>query len=406
MPHCFCRIISLLILFIIVSPLSARSQSASSAYSDLVGNGTLRIPRTFSDETSLPSPEASKLRTYTDHPVSLNTGTLLVNIPLYTINTGRISLPISLSYHASGIKVADENCATGLGWSLMGGGCVSRSVVGMPDEQTTFNLTTSDADLTSDYLSRALHHTIDTNYDRYSYSFSGYSGSFFIKNGRIVQLPQTNLNIQIDNNNNKNSSRGVLRFIITTPSGDRYFFEERELTEYQYVPQSYTMATAAYRHDYTAVTSWWLSKIVTAAATDTICFDYERKSLSRYDYDKPTDSRSFTNSFVEKQIYASTIHCSDGQNPLHRSTYPDKCYLKAIRSRTCKVAFLYSKYPLTKYNVLQSIQVSTPNGTVVRNIAFAYKRTNEQPSIHHCAPHTSTTRPPCSVHIPQMGKAE
>ena len=91
---------------IFVSP-AAYSQGPDA--SELIKDGTLNVPYTLSDGTVLPSPEAARMRRYTDHPVALNTGVLSVNIPLYTMSVGGYSLPIALSYHAAGIKADDEH---------------------------------------------------------------------------------------------------------------------------------------------------------------------------------------------------------------------------------------------------------------------------------------------------------
>src|SRR5688572_27480870 len=55
-----------------------------------------------------PSPEAAALGAYGNVPVSLYTGTPNISIPLYQIQGSSLSLPISLSYNASGFKPQDE----------------------------------------------------------------------------------------------------------------------------------------------------------------------------------------------------------------------------------------------------------------------------------------------------------
>ena len=73
-----------------------------------------------------PSPEAYSLMEYSEIPVSLYTGVPDISIPIYTIRVGNYSLPISLRYHASGIKVGQEASRIGLGWSIHAGGAISR----------------------------------------------------------------------------------------------------------------------------------------------------------------------------------------------------------------------------------------------------------------------------------------
>ena len=84
-------------------------------------------------EVMPPSPNAAALGQYADIPVSKYTGVPNIGIPLYTIKSGEIELPISLSYHASGIKVAQEASWVGLGWSLNAGGVITKQVRGLDD---------------------------------------------------------------------------------------------------------------------------------------------------------------------------------------------------------------------------------------------------------------------------------
>jgi hypothetical protein len=80
-----------------------------------------------------PSPNAASLGQFGDIPVSYYSGIPEITIPIYTIKCGCITLPISLNYHASGIKVAQESGWVGLGWSLFAGGVITRTVCGYDD---------------------------------------------------------------------------------------------------------------------------------------------------------------------------------------------------------------------------------------------------------------------------------
>lgn len=64
-------------------------------------NSPYIVPRTISDETVLPSPEAAQMNRYVDYPVSRNTGTADVHIPLYNLSLKDIPFSISISYHTS-----------------------------------------------------------------------------------------------------------------------------------------------------------------------------------------------------------------------------------------------------------------------------------------------------------------
>src|SRR5882724_3996369 len=54
-----------------------------------------------------PSPEAASLGKYGQFNVSMNTGIPDITIPIYDLKVGSFTFPISISYNASGIKVAE-----------------------------------------------------------------------------------------------------------------------------------------------------------------------------------------------------------------------------------------------------------------------------------------------------------
>ncbi|MEM8568655.1 MAG: hypothetical protein AAGF85_19515 [Bacteroidota bacterium] len=79
------------------------------------------------------SPTAYEFMKYGDIPVSEYTGIPNISIPIYTIKAAGLDIPISLSYHASGVRVAEEAGWTGLGWMLQTGGSITQVVNGMDD---------------------------------------------------------------------------------------------------------------------------------------------------------------------------------------------------------------------------------------------------------------------------------
>ena len=83
------------------------------------------------------SPEVASLGRYGDYPVDYRTGIPQIEIPLYTIKSGSLELPISVSYHSGGIKVDQESSFVGLGWVLNAGGVISRVIRDKHDELWT-----------------------------------------------------------------------------------------------------------------------------------------------------------------------------------------------------------------------------------------------------------------------------
>lgn len=83
---------------------------------------------------TLPSPEAVKINEYNGYPVSPATGLVDINIPLFNLDFYKAPISLSLSYHASGIKIQDEPGVVGLGWTVLPGYRISRIVMGKPDD--------------------------------------------------------------------------------------------------------------------------------------------------------------------------------------------------------------------------------------------------------------------------------
>ena len=78
-------------------------------------------------------PVPMELGTYGAYETSEYTGTLDISIPLYEANSGNVSLPISLKYDATGVKVSQQASTVGLSWQLHLGGSITHVVNGQDD---------------------------------------------------------------------------------------------------------------------------------------------------------------------------------------------------------------------------------------------------------------------------------
>ena len=87
------------------------------------------------------SPEASAFKKYGDTPINMFVGAPDINIPIHTVQTRGLTVPISLTYDATGILVNQVSTTVGLGWNLNFGGMISRKVNGLPDQSPGNNYT-------------------------------------------------------------------------------------------------------------------------------------------------------------------------------------------------------------------------------------------------------------------------
>jgi len=155
-----------------------------------------------------PSPEASALFRFQDYPMDYSTGLPSISIPLYDVKSGSLSVPIALSYHASGRRVTDQDGPVALGWSLDAGGIISRTIYGSPDFGTPTNGTYNfpypfrTTGLTNfddyRYFEKIMHYSnpdanilpwTDSEYDVFSYNFGGNGGKFIFKDNNGVKTP-------------------------------------------------------------------------------------------------------------------------------------------------------------------------------------------------------------------------
>ena len=132
------------------------------------------------------SPVLEGFTRYGEIPVNYSTGVPKIEIPLYKIQIGDIEIPITLSYHASGIKVDDVSSEVGLGWVLNSIGMVVQNGIGhlldnnVPSTGTSDEIDTEignnpdDVNTAWKYYQRATGlYTIDNFKDRYTYILPG-----------------------------------------------------------------------------------------------------------------------------------------------------------------------------------------------------------------------------------------
>ena len=204
------------------------------------------------------SPETANFIRYGEVPVSLYTGTVNFDIPVYTINDRDFEKSISLVYTSDGFMFERRSGTVGLNWFLNAGGVITREVYGVPDDFEKYQ------DGNSYYMglweaSKRINYTKDDIYnfkhtkcpdnpyshcvelklqnedykdfqpDLFRFNFGGYSGRFMCTpEGEIicdipgVKIDLSELGTQYYTNGG-NTINGS-RIKITTPDGYIYHF--------------------------------------------------------------------------------------------------------------------------------------------------------------------------------------
>ena len=197
-----------------------------------------------------PTPTSRVFQKFTDYPVSHATGTLDIQIPLYTLEAGELSVPFTLKYHSSGVRVQDPVGIVGRNWAFFPGFKISRTIMSKPDEiypvtdignnptieqelyqASPYDDSNGNSDCIIQHPGYGVSPRIDGQYDIFQLNMAGLSCSFILQrvNGEDVvkQVTESPLKITplLDNNQNYYQNR-LYGFEVTDDKGIRYVFGE------------------------------------------------------------------------------------------------------------------------------------------------------------------------------------
>jgi YD repeat-containing protein len=294
------------------------------------------------DVTSLnkiapPSPEVAQLNKYINTPIGLSTGTISVNVPVYTIRTRNFQWPVSLSYHAGGIRIDEISSSVGLGWNLGGTGVVSRSIAGMADETgllsntvpykvTDYNLLTTQQRWN---LIQQIQAGTDSDPDKFSFNFNDKSGEFFLHRTKGTLLQSDN-NVKVDFGTNPT---------ITDDAGNTYYFTTTESG----TSKNYAIVNgvnSGVTDVYDGITAWYLTRAVSYDKSDTIEFVYN----GTYNIRQEQDVYSFNigqAGLIVNDMCSIGLQQPDLKKTSNQVTSTTSPVLSEIRFKTGKVVFTY-----------------------------------------------------------------
>ncbi|CAL2092899.1 putative YD repeat-containing protein [Tenacibaculum sp. 190524A02b] len=304
------------------------------------------------------TPEAASLGKYGSYPVNYNTGLTNIAIPLYEIKVDEVSLPITLSYHHSGIKVDDIASNVGLGWTLQTGGVINTQVINgedlyydIKDVYTPSQIEAIPGvyDAANDILIPSSKGFTNNRHDIYSYNFLNYSGQFVLHNrSEGKSLNEDNLKI-------KRIPNG---FEITAPNGTIYLFSIREsiTTTTHPGPTIRTLEGS----------SIYLSKIITAKKNE-ITFEYSENRTN----DNRISSHSHSLESTIPNLYQYT-----GNNYSYSNLIHDEQLLKTIKFNQGKIVFTHSNRldaingskKIDKFDIYNL--TTTDNYTLTKQVVF------------------------------------
>ena len=225
------------------------------------------------------SPNAAAITKYGEIPVSQFTGIPGISVPVYNIQSKSLSLPLSLNYHAGGIKVEENASWVGLGWSLGSIPTISRQVNGLADDvgvgyhsnvsyeglsmkEIEDGFPSATGQWIESFRRDIFYGNVDPEADVYSFSLPGKSGKFWWnqETNSYQTYPKSEIKIE---------SGGGTDFKLTDEDGTVYIFLDYDLS------QSSGSNTGP-----STRSAWYATKIYNANKTDSISLYYRNLTAS------------------------------------------------------------------------------------------------------------------------------
>jgi len=366
---------------------------------------------------------------------SLYTGTVNVSVPFYIYKDKDFEIPISFDYSSNGNIANMRGGVMGNGWTLNAGGCITREIKGIPDNNTirhipgfyelhksninqpdetgnmamklirSYNL--EDCHSGSDngvitpnilfcdgcYSGNFMSKRYDAEPDIFHFNFMGYSGTFHLGFKEKIYIYNTNVNpkdfkITITEPNSGSGNR-FESINIFTSDGYQYVFESRG---------SASDNLDVIKDDdgeIKRVLTWRITKIV-APNGRYVIFDYNRYMAKSYRPNTYCDQGNL--------LFLANPDCSpEGRavQPTEQVMYENCSYISSIKSITIddgpEIIFDYTKlttghrelyYELPPHNTLKEIDnyddesvrltsVSVKyNSIAIKECSMAYKSKN------------------------------
>lgn len=351
------------------------------------------------------SPSATAMVKYQSYPVNHCTGVPDITIPLYDIVAGEVTIPVTLSYHASGLKPKDGSGYAGTGWTLSLEPSIARQVVGVADDDYYgwFDRNLSQNTLPGDerdnliYYGEMVDNKRDTRPDNFTYKLPGGGGSGYFSdsfsplltvphNSDVVRYAGSDMNIT-DGNGVKYLFNGVhekmddiiTRWMCTSICSARY--PHHTLVSFQYQTLRNQWEPSSYFN-----------------LNDRLVFDHrdkyqspklylmEQKSSGNNYYQITAGSSSSTSSLP----YANKVSVS---SDVANMNYPSSSYCAEGRmstTRLTQVGFMGNRLSVSykavgevpnNTSVLDKMQVTDENGELVRTITFYVTPYNGKTSL-------------------------
>lgn len=254
------------------------------------------------------SPNMMSLGLFGEVPVSYFTGVPNINVPLYDFTENGISIPLGLSYHASGFRPDVHPGWVGINWNLSASYAISRTIRDVADDYISpahvqslgyyysYNYVASSSWNTTTFINTragSLTPGYDTEPDEFSFSYPGGYGKFYLNHKREWKV-KSDRPVRVIFNGDFTESPLPVHF----GSGDRskFFagftvideFGNKYLFGYNSSAVEYSISFYGHHSDEWSAQAWYLTKIIHANGYE-VNLEYERDRFINQMYFSATD---------------------------------------------------------------------------------------------------------------------
>jgi RHS repeat-associated protein len=273
-------------------------------------------------QTPTSTQDGTFVNRFQDIPVNLYTGTPIIGFPIYTLTEpGGVSVPLGLSYNATGMRGHDVSGWVGMNWTATFLFQISRIVRGIPDEGrytlgSNFlgNFTTTARKGFYQYgLKADGDDENDSQPDLFFLNINGQSYKFsFDVNKKAHFYPEADIDLQVTWTAQNNTAVGKFsNWVVTMPDGSKYTFAGLDIeSSFEIEANAVTNGSITYgTTNYgkytlaeTIVSAWYCNKIETAFGHQTN-FEYYATNYSFFRVaDQSTTTTNCTFNGIDKQI--------------------------------------------------------------------------------------------------------
>lgn len=338
------------------------------------------------------SPQSQLFNQYINHEITEYNGLPEINIPLCEVEIKGVKIPITLSYHAGGIKYRQYDGDVGVGWSINAGGYrVTRSIHGKEDEiQPFYNKTQANQYLGSSidtptrdaYLGSIVPNEEgnmirgdfalqDGEYDMFTYQTPTSNGHFIItdRTTRAVDIAEDNQDkILIDEGL---SSLNLNHFKLIDDSGNTYSMGKYD---------NNTLISETNRNGHK--TTWPVTKIANPYG-EAINFTYQAYSISysSYLYNPPSvvvyeALHKYLENGTRNPSPLFDLHADEGYNSM--------IYVTKIETENVLIEFVrYNTGDLVNHFIKEiHVKDKLNSNAIIKKIIFTYQ--GRTTSNWHC----------------------